>query len=100
MEGHLKLLVNFQERERLQAMMTHLHLNKKRQEERRMQEEQKEISRSPEPMQPQASLQKPMGFCPPMPNMGFPPNLGGMPGFPGARPPGFRSANQIQKMKK
>ena len=60
-----------------------------------MQEEQKEISRSPEPIQPQASLQKPMGFGPPMPNMGFPPNLGGMPGFPGARPPGFRSANHL-----
>ncbi len=31
------------------------------------------------------------GFGGPMPGLGFPPNLGGLPGFPGGpRPPGFR----------
>ena len=56
-------------------------------------------SRSPEPEpmqkaiipQPPGGLGKPsLGFGPPMPAMGFPPNLGAMPGFAGHRPPGFR----------
>ena len=45
----------------------------------------------PEPLSKNlTNMPKPLGFGPPMPNMSFPPNLGGMPGFPGARPPGFR----------
>ena len=103
-----------QERERLQAMMTHLHLNKKKvktwqlfpayfidiclfKEEERKAAEQREngLTRSPPPAEsndskhPQPSLHKPLGFGPPLPNMGFPSNIGSLGGFPGPRPPGF-----------
>ena len=105
-----------QERERLQAMMTHLHLNKKKvrswqkfayiifflnvQEEERKISDQREngfTNRTPEPdaskhqQQQQQNLPKPLGFgpTPPLPNLGFPPNIGGISGFPGPRPPGF-----------
>ena len=103
-----------QERERLQAMMTHLHLNKKKvrtwqkfayfilivQEEERKLSDPREngfTNRTPEPdtnkhqQQQQQNLPKPLGFgpTPPLPNLGFPPNIGGISGFPGPRPPGF-----------
>ena len=64
------------------------------QEEERKVSEQRENgfssnNRTPEPDTKQPNLHKPLGFCPPLPNMGFPPNLGGLGGFPGPRPPGF-----------
>jgi hypothetical protein len=38
------------------------------------------------------------GFGGPMPGLGFPPNLGGLPGFPGGpRPPGFREDTILSK---
>ncbi len=38
------------------------------------------------------------GFGGPMPGLGFPPNLGGLPGFPGGpRPPGFREDAILSK---
>jgi len=81
------------ERERLQAMMTHLHLNKKQEEERKISEQSREngYPQTPEPEinKPPQTLPKPMGFGPPLPNLGFPPNLGGLGSFPGPRPPGF-----------
>ena len=96
-------------------MMTHLHLNKKKvkptpepgqapdlilycQEEERKQSEVREnglTSQTPEPVvdpnKPPQSLAttKPLGFGPPLPSLGFPPNLGALGGFPGPRPPGF-----------
>ena len=96
-------------------MMTHLHLNKKKvkpipepgqapdlipscQEEERKQSEVREnglSSQTPEPVvdpsKPPHSLAatKPLGFGPPLPSLGFPPNLGALGGFPGPRPPGF-----------
>lgn len=73
-----------QERERLQAMMSHLHLNKKHEEEkeRKHSEQSREngYPRTPEPElnKPLGSLAKPLGFGPPgMPGLGFPP-LGGL----------------------
>jgi len=80
------------ERERLQAMMTHLHLNKKQEEERKLSEQRENgYPQTPEPEinKPPQSMPKPMGFGPPMPNIGFPPSLGGLGSFPGPRPPGF-----------
>eukprot|EP00090_Calanus_glacialis_P037494 TRINITY_DN645_c0_g1_i2.p1 TRINITY_DN645_c0_g1~~TRINITY_DN645_c0_g1_i2.p1 ORF type:complete len:765 (+),score=100.68 TRINITY_DN645_c0_g1_i2:200-2494(+) len=80
------------ERERLQAMMTHLHLNKKQEEERKLSEQRENgYPQTPEPEinKPPQSMPKPMGFGPPMPNIGFPPSLGGLGAFPGPRPPGF-----------
>ena len=93
-------------------MMTHLHLNKKKvnlssaatpactdwlQEEERKQSDQRENGLSgqtpepaPDPSKPPHGLAtKPLGFGPPLPSLGFPPNLGGLGGFPGPRPPGF-----------
>jgi len=80
------------ERERLQAMMTHLHLNKKQEEERKLSEQRENgYPQTPEPEinKPPQTMPKPMGFGPPMPNIGFPPSLGGLGSFPGPRPPGF-----------
>ena len=98
-------------------MMTHLHLNKKKvkqitasqrarldlivstQEEERKLCEQREnglAGQTPEPppdpsKPPHSTLgpTKPLGFGPPLPSLGFPPNLGALGGFPGPRPPGF-----------
>ena len=103
------MVLMFQEKERLQAMMTHLHLNKKKvkifctedlwtlnfcskEEERKITDQRENgfSNRTPEPEsnKPQ-NLPKPLGFGPPLHGLGFPPNLGGLGGFPGPRPPGF-----------
>ena len=67
--------------------MSHLHLNKKQEEEKeRMKSEQGErrengYPRTPEPeiSKPLAGLPKPLAFGPPaMPGLSFPPNLGGL----------------------
>ena len=73
-------------------MMTHLHLNKKQEEERKMSEQRENgYPQTPEPEvnKPPQSMPKPLGFGPPMPNIGFPPAIGGLGAFPGPRPPGF-----------
>ena len=62
------------------------------QEEERKLAEQRETPEQCDPAEPSKlphSLTKPLGFGPPLPNLGFPPNLG-LGGFPGpVRPPGF-----------
>ena len=68
------------------------------QEEERKQSEQREnglSGQTPEPAgdpskAPHGLTTKPLGFGPPpLPSLGFPPNLGALGGFPGPRPPGF-----------